>query len=322
MNEQNLSRPNSQMRRRNFLKIGATALASAAAWNASAQQPAASRRRRIGFVDDNLNNYHANVFLQAMRGPLKQRGFEVSGATGLKAAESRAWAEKNQVPWFDTAAALNDAVDFFMVLAPSTPETHLDLCRSVLPFKKPTYVDKTFAPDLSTGEKIFALADEHGAAMQTSSALRYTNIQEQVKKLAPATIEHMVTWGNGSSFGEYAIHPVELLISVMGPEATHLMRRGPSHRSQLLINFTGERTAVVNVYTQSNTNFAANVTTSKESRFIEVEVGKIFENTLAAILDFFEAGKALIDRRETRTILRMLDAARNPRAMKEFVSLA
>jgi hypothetical protein len=49
--------------------------------------------------------------------------------------------------------------------APSTPETHLELCQAVLPFGKATYVDKTFAPDLATAREIFALADQHAAAV-------------------------------------------------------------------------------------------------------------------------------------------------------------
>ncbi|MBI4662496.1 MAG: hypothetical protein HY735_27080 [Verrucomicrobia bacterium] len=283
---------------------------------------AAIQSRRVGFVDDNLENYHANVFLNALRGPLNDKGFTVAGCVGLREAEGRAWAQKNAVTYFDTAAALNEAVDFFMVLAPSTPETHLELCRRVLPFKKPTYVDKTFAPDLATAQEILALADRHGAAIQTTSALRYTNVQEQVKKLAPAKVEHMITWGGGGSFAEYAIHPLELLISVMGHETTALMRRGTGNRSQLLIDFAGERTGVVNVYPQSNTPFAASVTTEKATYYMAVESSQIFVNNASAILNFFLAGKPNIDRRQTLALMRLLDAAKDPRALKEFVSLS
>lgn len=277
--------------------------------------------RRIGFVDDILNNYHANVFLQALRGPLQERGFVVAGGTGLQREASRAWAEKNQVPWFDSAEALNEAVDFFMVLAPSTPETHLPLCQSVFPFKKPTYVDKTFAPDLATAREIFQLADRHGAPMQTSSALRYTNVQDEVKQLQPASVQHMIAWGGGGSFAEYAIHPLELLISVMGHEATSFMRRGTELRSQLLVNFTGGRTGLANVYTQSNTPFAASLTTEKLTKYVEVDVSKIFVNNMAATLDFFEAGRPKIDRRETLAIMGILEAAKDSKAMQGFVPL-
>jgi hypothetical protein len=158
--------------------------------------------------------------------------------------------------------------------------------------------------------------------IQTTSALRHTNVQEEVKKLGPARVEHMITWGGGGSFDEYAIHPLELLISVMGPEATGLMRRGTGDRSQLLINFTGDRTGVVNVYPRSDTPFAASVTTDKLTRYVAVDSGPIFVNTAAAILDFFVAGKPTIDRRQTLTAMRILDAARDAGALKEFVPLA
>ena len=310
--------------RRQFLRRNSAALGAAIfmpEFLHAADLSAETNRRRVGFVDDNLENYHANVFLQALRGPLKMRGFVVAGCTGLKQAEGRAWAKKNEVAWFDTESALNEAVAFFMVVAPSTPDTHLELCKRVIAFKKPTYVDKTFAPDFATANEIFALADRHGTPVQTTSALRYSNVQAEVKKLAPARVEHMITWGGGGSFAEYAIHPIELLISVLGHEATSLMRRGAGSRSQLLVNFKGERAGVVNVYPQSNTPFAASITTDKVTKYIEVDTSKIFVNNMAAILDFFEARQPNIDRRETLTIMRILDATKKSRALEAFVPL-
>ena len=312
----------SKMQRRTFVK-GATAFALGAATLGAraAESSSSTPGPRIGFVDLNLENYHANVFLQALRGPLAARGFTLAGCTGTKSAESRAWAEKNKVPYFDNDAALNAAVDFYMVLAPSNPEVHLELCQRILPFRKPTYVDKTFAPDHATARKIFAIADEHGTPVQTSSALRYTNVQEEVAKAAPAKVEHMITWGGGGSFAEYAIHPLELLISVMGHEATGLMRRGTPERAQLLVNFPGGRTGVANIFAQTNTPFAASFTTEKATRYVEVDVPKIFVNNQAAILDFFSSAKPNIDRRESLTLMRLLDIAKDPRALNGFVEL-
>lgn len=268
--------------------------------------------RRIGFVDYNLDNYHANVFLKALRGPLASRGFTVAGATGMKAAESRAWAEKNNVPYFDNDEELNKAVDFYMILAPSNPEVHLGLCERIFPFGKPVYVDKTFAPDLATAQKIFQIADKHGTLVQTSSALRYTNVQAEVAKAAPSKVQHMITWGGGGSFDEYAIHPVELLVSVMGPGATGLMRRGMDESAQLLVEYPDGRTGVVNVFPKTNTPFAASFTTDKATRYVEVDSSQIFNNNQAGILDFFESGTPNVDRRETLTVMAILDAARKP----------
>lgn len=307
----------SRIQRRTFLQDATAFALGALTFQARAAEP--STPKRIGFVDLNLENYHANVFLQALRGPLASRGFTVAGCTGTKTVESRAWAEKNNVPYFSSDADLNAAVDFFMVLAPSNPEVHLELCQRILPFCKPTYVDKTFAPDHATARKIFATADDHGAPIQTSSALRYTNVQEEVAKAAPTKVEHTITWGGGGSFGEYAIHPLELLISVMGPEATGLMRRGTPERAQLLVNFSGGRTGVANIFAQTNTPFAASFTTAKATRYIEVDVPKIFVNNQAAILDFFSSARPNIDRRESLTLMRLLDIAKDPRALNGFI---
>src|SRR3954466_2292984 len=115
--------------------------------------------KRIGFVDYKLENYHANVYLKALRGPLKDRGWAVAGAWAMDAADGTAWARKNGVAYFASPAALDAHVDAYMILAPSNPELHLELCRQVFPFGKTTYVDKTFAPDLATAKQIFQLAE-------------------------------------------------------------------------------------------------------------------------------------------------------------------
>ena len=278
--------------------------------------------KRIGFVDHKLENFHANVFLKAFRNELKERGWHVAGCYALDTDDGRAWGKKNDVPYFESAAALDEHVDAYMILAPSNPELHLPLAEKIFPFAKPTYVDKTFAPDVPTATKIFDLADQHSTPVQTTSALRYTNVQEWVRKAGgSAAVKHMVAWGGGSSFAEYAIHPLELIVSCMGPAAQSLMRRGTEEHSQLLINFSNGRTGVANVYTQGATPFAAAVTTARETTVITVETSKIFVSNAAAVLDLFESKKPNIDRAETLVIRRILDAAHDPTALKGFVAI-
>jgi predicted dehydrogenase len=277
---------------------------------------------RIGFVDDKLENFHANVFLKAYRNELRDRGWTVAGCYALDAANGRGWAKKNDVPYFDSPGALNEHVDAYMILAPSNPELHLPLAEKCFPFARPTYVDKTFAPDARTAKRIFDLADEHKTPVQTTSALRYTNVQEFVKKSGgTAAVKHMVAWGGGSSFDEYAIHPLELLISCMGAAAQSMMRRGTDEHSQLLINFSNNRTGVANVYTQGDTPFAASVTTAKVTEVLTVDTSKIFINNAAAVIELFESRKPNIDRKETLVIRRILDVAADEAAVKAFVTL-
>jgi hypothetical protein len=276
---------------------------------------------RIGFVDYDVDNFHSNVYLAALRNELKDRGFTVAGCTATQEGPSRAWAEKNGVPYFRTIRELNRQVDYFMVLAPGNPEVHLPLCRKVFPFGKATFVDKPFAPNLATAQRIFALADKFKVAVQTSSALRYTNFQEYVREVGPANVRHIVSWGSGTSFDEYAIHPVEIAVSCLGPKAFSLMRRGTENYAQLLINFSDGRTAVVNEQLMGDTPYSAAITTDKITVFMPVDRPPLFVNAARAILDFFESGRAGVDREESLMVMRILDAARSRGALKRFVRL-
>jgi len=276
---------------------------------------------RIGFADYKLENYHANIFLKHYRGGLKDRGGTVSGCLALDAEEGKAWATKNEVPYRDTPEELNGNADAFCILAPSNPELHLKLVQMIAPFGKPIYVDKTFAPDVAAAKEIFAVADKHNAPLQTTSALRYTNVQQYLKEPGTGPVKHMTTWGPGRSFDEYAIHPLELLISCMGPEATHLLRRGTDNFAQLIVNFTGARTGVANVYIGTQTPYAAAVTTEKETKILTVPLDDIFLENAKAVLELFETRKPNIDRKETLILHRIIDAAKDPKALQGFVAL-
>jgi hypothetical protein len=277
--------------------------------------------KRIGFVDFDLNNFHADIYLQHVRNELQERGFEVAACHAIKEPQGREWAQKNDVPYFADAARMNQHVDCFAVLAPSDPQTHLELCEKIFPFGKPTYVDKTFAPDLATAERIFALADQHHAPVQTTSALRYTQVQIEVELVGRDSLEHMVAWGGGRSFAEYAIHPVEMIVSCMGPQATRLLRRGTGDRVQLLIDFSRGRTAVANIYANTQTPFAASITTDVKTQWIQPDLSRLFVDMAAAMLDFFQTAQPSIDRQESLMIRRILDAAERPDALEGFVKV-
>jgi hypothetical protein len=278
--------------------------------------------KRIAFVDYKLDNFHANVYLKAFRTTLKGRGYDVVGCHALDEQGGRAWGEKNHVAYYDDVLKLNENCDVYCVLAPSNPETHLDLCRRVLPFGKTTYVDKTFAPDVKTAQQIFELADQHRTAVQTTSALRYTAVQQKAQSIGGRdAVRHVTAFGGGSSFAEYAIHPVEMVVSVMGAGAVSLMRRGSDPWSQLLINFDGGRTATLNVYTHGDTPSMAALTTDKHTESVAVDGATLFTNMAAALLDFFDAGKPQIDRAESLAVRRILDAAGTADALKSFVQV-
>ena len=276
--------------------------------------------KRIGFVDYRLDNYHAEVYLKAIRGPLASRGFEVVGATAIDAGVSEAWAAERKLPYFSSVDELNEAVDCFAVLAPSNPELHLGMCELVLPFGKTTFVDKTFAPDELTARAIFSLADACDAPVQTTSALRSTAVQAFVREL-PTPVQSMTIYSSGTSFEEYGIHPVELAVSCLGHEVEALMRIGPESHPQWLLQFSGDRTATIDFNPEIEIPFSAVVSTQQAHERIEIDGATLFLDAASSILDFFDAGRPLVDRRESLMVRRILDVALSDRVRGRFASL-
>ncbi|MCF7854775.1 MAG: Gfo/Idh/MocA family oxidoreductase, partial [Candidatus Pacebacteria bacterium] len=203
---------------------------------------------KIGFVDYELDEFHANTYLRIIRAESLAKGFEVAGCTAMTSG-GKQWAEENDVPFYDTVEAMNEGVDCFAVLAPSNPEMHLDMCEKVFPCGKPTFVDKTFAPDFETAKRIFELADEWNVPVSSSSALRYTGIQDHVQTVGGrSNVQHMVVFAPGGSVHEYVIHPLEIVVSCMGASVTGVSKRGQGEYVQLLIDYAGGKTATLNLY--------------------------------------------------------------------------
>jgi hypothetical protein len=264
--------------------------------------------KRIGFIDYRLDNFHAEIMLDAIRGPLKGREFTVAGAWALLEGPSRSWASAHDLDFFGELAALDEHVDCYMVLAPSNPEIHRELCQRVFPLGKPTYVDKTFAPDIATARDLFLLADRYQVPVQTSSALRYTNVQTAVNS-RNKPIRHLAVWGGGTSLEEYGIHVIELAISCLGAKATHVTFLGPASHPLFVLHFEGGQTASINFNPQKHTPYRVGLTFEDDTELITVDDSQLFVDAVAAILDFFETGAALIDRQESLLIRHILDIA-------------
>jgi predicted dehydrogenase len=273
--------------------------------------------QRIGLVDYQLDNFHANTFLPLLHGPLAERGYRIAGATALRREESSAWAHQRNIPWYETIRELDEQVDCFMILAPSNPECHLGLCEQVFPCGKTTFVDKTFAPDLSTALQLFALADQYCIAVQSSSALRYTAVQQAIRAL-DEPVQHLYVWAGGTTFDEYAIHPVELIVSCLGANATEIVRVGAASHPQLLLQFQGDRSAVIDFTAGADVPYAAAITTARTTEFLMLDLADLFRDALSAVLDFFDAGVPQFDRAETLLVRNILDVALRPAADHQF----
>ena len=86
--------------------------------------------------------------------------------------------------------------DYLIVLSPDNPEFHEELSQLPLQSGKPTYIDKTFAPDRETAIRLFDLAAKHGTPMYSTSALRFAS---EYRELDRSDIQTISAWGRAPS---------------------------------------------------------------------------------------------------------------------------
>ena len=176
---------------------------------------------KIGIIDYYVSEWHANHYPAWLDKAAKELGLEVEVTAAWAETEvspvdgvtTDAWCEKMGVCRAESIESLCESCDAILILAPSNPEKHLPYAKRVLPYGKPTFIDKTFAPDLATAQEILALARRCKTPIFSSSALRYaeelTNIESP---------RNLIVTAGGSNAEEYLVHPLEMTVCLMdGP---------------------------------------------------------------------------------------------------------
>ena len=265
--------------------------------------------KKIGFIDLYLDEWHANNYPAWFRESALWNGFELAGAWEKRPGERPldVWCKEMDIPAYTSMEKLLEDCDAFCVLAPSNPEVHEMLAELPLKSGKCVYIDKPFAPDKAAAERMFALADQYGTKMFSSSALRFGSEIAAVRKaIAPADVNVMTTTGGGRSFEEYAIHQAEMIVSVMGTGIDAVMQCGAGKTQHCVVRYQDGRRAAMTLNPHSP--FTVAVYTQDKVDSITT-MGDFFPNLLASILDFFADGNLPVDRKETIEIAALLRTA-------------
>ena len=175
--------------------------------------------KKIGFIDYYIDEWHANNYPAWIEKACAEKGtqYKVSYCfaeldVSLKyGGTTDEWCEKFGVTKCESIDELCEKSDVIVILAPSNPETHLGYAEAALKYGKPTYIDKTFAPDTATARKIFELAAKYNTPFFSTSALRYAS-----ELCAVDSPKQMMVMGGGSNFPEYSVHLCEMVVKKMG----------------------------------------------------------------------------------------------------------
>ncbi|MDH7482834.1 MAG: Gfo/Idh/MocA family oxidoreductase [Armatimonadota bacterium] len=200
---------------------------------------------RIGFVDHHLNNYHADKFLSLIRGPLSDLGAEVAIAWESDPKDGD-WCEKNSVPRAGSIAEVCQKSDAVFILAPDNIDDHLKLAREVLPYGKPTAIDKALAFKVSEAKEIVELARKHNTPITSSSALAFAvELEDLLNQIAEPPAEVFVT-GMGE-WKNYGLHTLSMALRVMGPGIKRLIDTGTESSRVVTLDYGDGRKAFVTV---------------------------------------------------------------------------
>ena len=264
--------------------------------------------KKIGFIDYYISEWHANNYPAWIK--------DASKKLGLDYVVAYAWAEKEVSPidgrstdeWCKTFGAqkcetieeLCDKSDVIIILAPSNPETHLRFAEKALPFGKRTYIDKTFAPDYATSEKIFAIAEKHNTPFFSTSALRYAS---ELDTLVGS--DKIIVTGGGGNFEEYIIHQIEPTVKVLRAKATSVRAQTQGKQVVCSVEFAGSKQATL-CYGEA---MPFTVCTEKDGKSAYAALNSDYFRTLIKdILRFFESGKVPFEAWETREVMRIREA--------------
>jgi len=267
--------------------------------------------KKIGFVDYHIDEWHANNYPQWIRESSRKDEFELAYAwqeesqDGLRSLEE--WCKDFNATPASSIEQVVEECDGIIVLAPSNPEVHERLADIPLQSGKPVYIDKPFAPDKATAERLFAKAEKHGTPMFSSSALRFgSEIQQAVKEtLKDQTVEFAISAGGGTSFEEYSIHQIEMLVMMMGTGAKRVMQCGSGRTSQMLIDYCSGRRCAMTL--MPGHGFQLSACAEKDTVTIN-SMTDFFPRMIEEILDFFDTKCSPVVKEDTIEIVSILEA--------------
>lgn len=206
---------------------------------------------RVGFVDHHLNNWHSDTFIRLLRGPLAGEEIEIVSAWESDPAGDD-WCAKNGVSRAQSPEEVVNAVDGVFLLAPDNIYAHLELARRVLPYGKPTFIDKFLAPTSAEAEEIVNLARQHSTPIFSASGLRYAvELDSLVSELAGKRIDAGRFTGMGAWDG-YGIHTLTMALRMMGHGVRRIIDTGSATAHTVTLDYGDDRRAIVDVREAEN----------------------------------------------------------------------
>ncbi len=189
---------------------------------------------------------------------------------------------------------------------------HLREAREIFASKKPVWIDKPLASTLEDAREIAWLAKEAGVKWWTSSSLRFAEMLTPVK--GPG-ITGALAWGPGPfeehhhlDLSWYAIHPIEMLYTLMGPGCVEVTRIYTDGADDIVGRWKDGRIGSVRALRPYG-GYGAVVFRGRDSIQTNPKGGAGYRPMVVEIVKFFETGVAPVPPEESLEIFAFMDAA-------------
>ena len=265
--------------------------------------------KKIGFIDYFIDEWHANNYPKMVANAALGKDFQISLAwEDTTPAGKKPLAEWCAALGVGQAKSIEQVVaecDCLVVLSPDNPEHHERLADLPLKSGKPVYMDKPFSLELAAARRLFAKAEKHRTPLMSSSALRFgTQIQEAVAAHGNHA-DFALVRGSGA-FEQYAVHSVEMLVTLMGPQPKRLMYVGGDNKVMaFMVEFVDGRRGFFTMAPGHPFQFSAQYA---EQSVRGDDLPDFFARFIDAMLEFFASGKPAVAPDETLAVVALLEA--------------
>lgn len=194
----------------------------------------------------------------------------------------------------------------------------------------PAYVDKPFACSLADAEAIFRLADENSVSVWSSSALRFSQdvLDFAARHALHGDVHGAVTWGpakladGNPGLFHYGIHPVELLLTLMGPGCRSVRCDWTDGAEVVTGHWNDGRLGTVRGTRAGATFYGAVAFCEKSVVSVPASARFVYRNLCREIIRGFETGQPPVPSARTLELVRfVLAAGRSAASAGQTISL-
>lgn len=277
---------------------------------------------RIGIIG--LDTSHSTAFTELINGGKESwtKGFKIVAAYpyGSRTIES----SYNRIPGYIEKVKAHgvkivDSIDELLkevdcvLLETNDGNPHLEQAIEVFRAGKPCFIDKPLGATLADAIAIYAMAKKYGTTFFSSSALRFTPTNQQLRKGELGEIIGADCYSPHSpepthpDFGFYGIHGVETLYTILGTGCKTVSRTSTEQGDVVTGEWNDGRIGTFRAIVKGPHIYGGTAYTTKQALAAGGYVG--YKPLLEEILKYFRTGKVPVSKEETIEIFAFMKAS-------------